>query len=239
MKRSWLRATTRTLAELLCRMEVIGIENVPSQGGVIIATNHLSRLDPALVFAYLDRDDVSALVADKYKRYPLIPWLIDVLHGIWINREEADFRAIRAASQYLRQGGILGISPEGTRSPTRTLQPAKTGVAYLADKAGVPIVPVAITGTEQAIGSWLKLRRPGIRLLFGRPFCLESIERQHRNHDLQRNTDEIMCRIAALLPSGYRGVYHDHPRLRQLLEENSPSGHIDRLQTGLYNGVTK
>jgi 1-acyl-sn-glycerol-3-phosphate acyltransferase len=81
----------------------------------------------------------------------------------------------------------------------------------------VPVVPAGIYGTEKALGSLARLRRPRIHLRFGIPFTLPTVGRQAREAGLQRNTDEIMCRIAALLPAEYRGVYGQHPRLREIL----------------------
>jgi 1-acyl-sn-glycerol-3-phosphate acyltransferase len=94
---------------------------------------------------------------------------------------------------------------------------AKTGVAYLADQAGVPIVPVGVSGTYQAMTKILTLRRPKITVRFGEPFSLPPIDRKNREASLQKNTDEIMCRIAALLPDEYRGVYAEKQRTKELL----------------------
>ncbi len=215
------RSILRFLFRWLTRLEVIGLENVPLSGGYILATNHLSRLDPPLLFMLIERDDLNALVADKYKKYPFIPWVVNALKGIWINRDEADFRALKEARQYVQAGGLLGIAPEGTRSPTKGLLPGKPGVAYLADKANVPVIPVAITGTEGAIFKIFTLRRPKIRVIFGEPIKLPPVGREQREEQLQRNTDEILCRIAALLPPEYRGAYAHHPRLLELLEQSS------------------
>ncbi len=216
-----LRAIFRFLFRLLTRVEVIGLGKVPLSGGCILATNHLSRLDPPLLFMLIERDDLTALVADKYQKYPFIPWLVNTLKGIWIHREEADFGALKDALRYLQQGGLLGIAPEGTRSRSRGLLPGKPGVAYLADKASVPVVPVAISGTEGAIFKLLTLRRPKIRVVFGDPIYFPPLERERRDEMLQHHTDEILCRIAALLPAEYRGVYADHPRLREILAASS------------------
>jgi 1-acyl-sn-glycerol-3-phosphate acyltransferase len=223
MLRVVLHTLARWLFTLLSRLEVSGLENIPQRGGVILAANHLSRLDSPLVFAMVERGDVTALVADKYRRNWLLRPLIEVVHGIWIDRERADFQALRAAREYLQNGGGLGIAPEGTRSHTGALKEAKTGVAYLADKANVPVVPVAIWGTEAAIAELSRLRRPVIHLTFGRPFCLPTLERSDRSAALQRNTDEIMCQIAALLPPAYRGVYAGHPRLSEILAHRKMS----------------
>ncbi|HEX9616107.1 MAG TPA: lysophospholipid acyltransferase family protein [Anaerolineales bacterium] len=206
------------LFRLLTRVTVIGKENLPVEGGYIAASNHQGIIEVPLVYCVLDREDVTGLVAKKHQDQPIFRWVVDSLGGIWLNRDEADARAVRQATEHLKRGGVLGIAPEGTRSPTGSLIPAKTGVAYLANRAGVPIVPVAVTGTWKAIREVLLLRRPRITVRLGEPFTLPPVERRDRDADLQRNTDEIMARIAALLPPEYRGVYADHPRLRELLE---------------------
>jgi 1-acyl-sn-glycerol-3-phosphate acyltransferase len=222
MLRKFLHSLVRFLFGTLAHLRVEGLENIPLKGGCILASNHLSRLDPPLVFAIVDREDVTALVADKYQKNPFFHLLIKSVNGIWLNREQADFQALRVARDFLQGGGVLGIAPEGTRSKTGGLIPAKTGVAFLAAKAGVPIVPVAIWGTESAIRRLLSFRRPTIRVRFGKPFTLPSLARQDRNRSLQQNTDEIMERIAALLPPAYRGVYAEHPRLQELLSSREP-----------------
>lgn len=223
MQRNIVRAIARFFFKVFTRLEVIGAENIPSQGACILAVNHLGRLDPPLVFALLDREDVTSLVADKYLRYPFYRWIVNAVNGIWINREEADINALRAARNFLKSGGVLGIAPEGTRSHTGALITAKTGVAYLAKKADVPIIPVAISGTEKAVTELSHLHRPELRIQFGKPMQLPPLERGDRTHALQRNTDEIMCQIAAMLPARYRGVYADHPRLKELLlRQESP-----------------
>jgi 1-acyl-sn-glycerol-3-phosphate acyltransferase len=220
MIRQIIRLIVRLLFKLLTRIQVVGLENVPAEGGCILVSNHLGILDPVLVFSLLEREDATSLVAKKYQRNPFTRWLINAVDGIWLNRQEADARALRKAVLYLRQGGLLGISPEGTRSPTKALIPAKTGVAYLADKARVPILPTGITGTERAFSSLASLRRPWLRVIFGSPIELPPIVRSTRDEDLQRNTDEIMCRIAALLPPEYRGAYANHPRLSQFIKKS-------------------
>lgn len=215
--RWFLQKIVRSLFHLLTRVEVLGAENLPAQGAYILASNHLSMLDPALAFAFLNRSDVTALVAKKHLKNPIIRPLINLVGGIWLNREEADTRAMRMALQHLQNGGILGISPEGTRSKTQSLMRAKTGIAYLAEHAKVPIVPVGIYGTENAAPKIITLRRPRLTIRFGEPFFLLPLNRDSRESLLRRNTDEVMCRIAALLPPSYRGAYADHPRLAEFL----------------------
>ena len=220
MQRHMLRAIVRTLFRIFSHVEVSGLENLPSEGGFLIAINHLSRLDPPLAFAFLERDDVTALAADKYKRIPFFRWIVNLVGGIWINREGADLRALREATNFLKNGGVLGIAPEGTRSTTGALIEAKTGVAYLAEKSRVPIVPAAVSGTEDAVRKLARLKRPHLCLKFGEPFKLPPIGHRPRNEGLVRNTDEIMCRIAVLLPPRYHGAYADHACLERFGVEN-------------------
>ncbi|MEN6393645.1 MAG: lysophospholipid acyltransferase family protein [Anaerolineaceae bacterium] len=212
-----LRSIIRFLFNVLTKVEVSGVDRVPSTGGCIIAVNHLSRLDAGVVFAFANRDDLTALVADKYLKVFWIRWLINRVHGIWLNREELDVHAMRAALEYLVSGGALGIAPEGTRSRTGKLIQAKPGVAYLADKARVPVVPAAVYGSEDAMYKLRHLRRPHIVLSIGKPLVFPPVDRQNRAEQLAKNTDEIMCAIAAMLPPAYRGAYAGHPRLQALL----------------------
>jgi len=135
-----------------------------------------------------------------------------------LNRYEADSQALRKARAYLKNGGIFGIAPEGTRSSTGALIPGKIGSAYLADIAQVPVQPVAIYGTEGAGHRILRLVRPRIHISFGELYTFPPVERKDRDAQLQRNTDEIMCRIAAMLPQKYRGVYVDYPRVQELID---------------------
>lgn len=217
MLRALLHGLLRFLFAVLARVETEGLENIPRTGGVIIAVNHLSYLDAPLVFALSDRKDLTAMVADKYLKKPLFRFVVNAVNGIWINRESTDFAALRAARDYLRNGGAMGIAPEGTRSPDGQLLEAKTGVAYLAEKAGVPVVPVAITGTHHGIRRMAGLQFPRIKVVAGEPFYVPPFDRSGRAEALQRSTDEIMLRLAALLPEAYRGYYKDHPRLSEFL----------------------
>jgi 1-acyl-sn-glycerol-3-phosphate acyltransferase len=92
-------------------------------------------------------------------------------------------------------------------------------VSYLAARSGFPVFPVAITGTEDKVilANLIRLRKSPITLTAGKPFTLPPLPSKDRGEALQRYTDEIMCQIAAILPERYRGVYADHPRLKELL----------------------
>jgi 1-acyl-sn-glycerol-3-phosphate acyltransferase len=217
LKRETLHKIVKYILAHRTHTEYVGIENIPKTGPVIIATNHLSRIDIPFLFVFPVRDDLTALVADKYEKAFFIGWFTRVAGGIFIDRSKADFTAMRTALDVLKQGRALGIAPEGTRSQTGQLLEAKSGTALIAIRAGVPVVPVALTGTETSVKKLLTLRKPHLKAVFGPLLQPPKLERDNREAALQSFTDEIMCQMAALLPEKYRGFYRQHPRLQEIL----------------------
>ena len=207
----------RFLMRIVFRINIEGREHVPDEGGIIVASNHLSRWDIPLLMMIPNRLDLTGMVTDKYLEYPLIHWFINMVGGIWLDRTRADFAAFRTAIEALDEGRALGIAPEGTRSDTGMLIEGKPGTILLAIKAQVPVVPTALYGTESAAKNWWK--RPRLTMRFGEPFTLPILTRENRNEQMETSTEEMMCRIAALLPEKYHGVYAGHPRLKELLAE--------------------
>ena len=202
---------------LLTITEFHGSEYIPENGPVIIATNHLSRLDIPVLFLTPKRKEIRAMVTDKYLNYPILKIIIIMADSIWLDRTKADYTAFRKAMEALNQGYALGISPEGTRSKTGKLQKGKPGAAMLASKTGVTVVPVGISGTETGTRQLLHFKRPHFVARFGPGFKLAPLNNENRSEKLQEYTDEIMCRIAALLPEEYRGEYANHPDLHKYL----------------------
>lgn len=198
------------------------MENLPSGGGFIAVANHLGRMDIPLVYYLLDRNDIILLVAEKYRKYRIVRWLVKKLDALWLERFTADFSALRNTLSRLKAGEVLVIAPEGTRSPTGALLPGKPGAGYLAAKSGLPLLPVAVTGTEDALvkAQLKRFKRLSITVRIGPLFQAPSMSGHNREAALQESTDEIMCRIAALLPETYRGAYANHPRLLELLQES-------------------
>ena len=162
---------------VLTRVEFEGLENIPAEGGVIFATNHMSRLDIPLLLINPRRTDLTALVADKYQRYWLFKFIVNTGGGVWLDRSKADFGAFREAARILKEGRPLGIAPEGTRSNIGKLLEGKAGTALLAYRTGAPVVPIAITGTETGMRDILLLRRPRLKASFGAPIIIEPFER--------------------------------------------------------------
>jgi len=219
--RRLLRNVLFFLFHSLTRMKVSGVARIPLEGSCLLTSNHLGIVDGPLIFCLLQREDATGLVALKHKKNPVIRFIVETAKGIWIDRTKTDFQALKDARAYLNNGGLLGLAPEGTRSNTHALIEAKPGVAFLADKSSALVLPMAITGSENALRKMLTLQRPKIEVTIGEPFRLPPLERKDREGSLQRNTDEIMCRIAALLPENYHGVYAHHPRLKVLLSEQA------------------
>ena len=205
--------------KLIADIEVNGIEKLP-QGNVIVAANHLGRLDTAALLCILDREDIIMPVAEKYRDHPLYGAIGRAANAVWLNRFEADYSAFRQILERMKQGGLLVIAPEGTRSKTEALQEAKMGVAFLASKSGYPILPVAVTGTEDRgiLENLKRFRRSKITATAAELMYVDIPKGKGREEAMRQVTDEIMCQIAALLPESYRGVYANHPRLKELLK---------------------
>jgi len=214
-------ALSRMILRLLADVDATNFDAIPEKGGVIIVSNHLGRLDAALGILMANRGDAILMIAEKYQKSAVWRWFAKNLDAIWLNRFEVDFHAMRQVLKRLRQGEMLVLAPEGTRSGSESLAPDKFGAAYLAGKTGVPLIPVGVTGTEdRVVRSRLKrFKRLDVTVRMGDPFVLPPMERHDKDAYLQQQTDEIMCQIGALLPPKYRGVYASHPRLLQLLDE--------------------
>ena len=214
-----LRSLIRILLNLIAGFEIRGKENVPLTGGVILASNHVGVLDVIMVYVGIDRIDLFIPVAEKWERVGWIRWVGKHLNFLFVDRFNPDLKALRKMIALLEEGKCLAIAPEGTRSRVGSLIEGKPGVAYLAARSGFPVVPVAITGTEdQAIlDNVRRFRKSRITLTGGSPLVFPPFQNKDRDAVLQKYTDEIMCQIAAILPEKYRGVYADHPRLKELL----------------------
>jgi 1-acyl-sn-glycerol-3-phosphate acyltransferase len=217
------RFLVNLIVVLGCRMRIVGKNHIPPEGGLVIAANHVGRLDAIFIYHVTNRKDIILLVAEKYRQIPLARWFVKQLNAIWVDRFNADFSALREALNRLKRGGVMVLAPEGTRSASGVLQKARPGVSYLAAKSGAPIVPVGLVGSQDynVVAHLRRLKRPLVTIYVGEPFTLPPVKGKERDAALEEYTDEIMCRIAALLPPEMRGVYADYPRLKELLEHAS------------------
>ncbi len=216
VERRWfyrlLQWIIRGIIRLFGRVDAAGTENFPPTGPYIIAINHLHWMDIPALFIVLPHE-VATFAAEKWERHWFVGSLLRLFgHAIFVQRGEADRKAIMQAIHWLKNGGVLGIAPEGTRSRSGVLQKGKPGTAYLASRAGVPIVPVVIWGQETFWRNVRRLRRPTIHIRVGKPFRLPGTPNRAKGEQLDAYTEQIMVTLARMLPESYRGVYADKVR---------------------------
>jgi 1-acyl-sn-glycerol-3-phosphate acyltransferase len=214
----------RVILRLISRVTVFGQENIPSNNtNYVGVANHIGRLDPAFVYYMVNRKDIIMLVAEKYNEHAWSRILAKAVNGIFVDRFNADLNAMREVLRRIKKGGVVVVAPEGTRSPTCSLIQGWDGASYIAAKSGLPIIPVGVTGSgdKEVVERLKHFRRLNIVAYVGPQFRLPPLESNSRNEQLASYTEEIMCRIAAELPESYRGIYADHPRLRELLAEKA------------------
>ncbi len=211
------------VVNLICRPTVIGLDNVPAQGPAILASNHLSVPDSIFMPVAVPRQ-VYFLAKSEYFTTPglrgrVVAWFFRAINQIPMDRRggRASAESLSAGGQALAEGKLVGIYPEGTRSPDGRLYRGKIGVARLALETGAPVIPVAMHGTDrmQPLGSrFPDPRRAKITTTFGEPMDFSHLMSQHGDHaTLRRVTDEIMAAIQQLSGQERADVYAaDHKR---------------------------
>jgi 1-acyl-sn-glycerol-3-phosphate acyltransferase len=198
------RAVVTRFTRTIANVHIEGSENAPERGGFVIAANHISMWDAPVLLCAADRP-VIMFAAEELRQRAVMHW---TLHKIWnalyLRRGEGDLEALEQGVDVLRRGGRLGLAPEGHRS-RNGLQSALTGVAFLAYRAGVPTVPVAVFGQERIVESCRRLRRAPVHVRIGSPIPAPAGE--PTSDALRAHTERVMLAIARLLPREYRGRY--------------------------------
>jgi 1-acyl-sn-glycerol-3-phosphate acyltransferase len=200
----------RIVLRLLMRTTVTGLENVPRTGPVLLAPNHLTWFDIPSIAAPIPRQ-VYMMGKQENFQVPVLGAILRAF-GSWpVRRHEIDRQALKKCQACLRAGHPLGIFPEGTRSRTGGLQRGWPGLALIAlQNPDVPIVPVAIWGTERVLKQrFIPFFGPRVYIHYGKPFKLEPIAGKRLRDQLPLHTERIMRTIAAQLPPQYRGIYAD------------------------------
>lgn len=201
----------RILFKVFMRLEVKGKENVPPTGSVMVVSNHLHLADPPLLIISLLPRKSRFMAKEELFQSPFFGVLMRLAEAFPVRRRGTikDMEvALQQAIDVLKEGLVLGMFPEGGRSPKAQLLQGQPGMALIALRSGVPILPVAITGTEKLKGmGWF--RRPEVTVKFGEPFRLPVTEGRLSKSELRLLTDLIMKRIACLLPPQYRGEYKE------------------------------
>ncbi|MFM8425378.1 MAG: lysophospholipid acyltransferase family protein [Chloroflexota bacterium] len=224
---AFLRFCSRKILPLIADIEVRGdVSKLPKEGGYMLAANHLGRLDSLVVYYVLDNDDLIHPLTDKYKKYWWGRVAGKIFNVTWLTRGEADMSAMKEFITRLKKGAVMIIAPEGTRSKTASLLKAEPGAIYIASTAKVGIIPVALTGTEDAdvIARLKRFQRLKLTISTDSeiyyPPDIRAAKGAERDALLRESIDEVFCRIAALLPESYRGYYKDFPRVKELLQKN-------------------
>ena len=206
------------------KVTVEGIENVPLEGSFIIVTNHISKADAPLIFLTLpvDANRVRYFAAEKWEAHWFFGPILHRANAVFVNRGQVDRKAIKTSIEAIEAGQIFGLAPEGTRSKTGALMPAKSGAAYLASRTDIPIVPIGLINTDIVGDNVAHLRRTNMIVRYGKPFRLPALGRRPKSKDMDAYTTLIMVHIAELLPERYHGHYANHPALLALQRGEDP-----------------
>ncbi|MFZ5819776.1 MAG: lysophospholipid acyltransferase family protein [Chloroflexota bacterium] len=239
-RRRLLRAFLRLLSvpafALTSRMEIIGRENLPKKGPLLLVGNHFSYIDP-VTFVRIARWPIEFLGGAEFAHAPgwvrTIPWL----WGYYpLYRGTGSTYALKAAEAILKQGGVLGIFPEAGNW-AEVLRPARPGAAFLAALTGAPLLPVGIHGLNDIFPFLKRGQRAKVTLRIGEPFGPFKVSGRgrERRRQLDEIGHEIMRHIAALLPPEKRGHYSDDPAIREAARGTEIYPWADKVE-GEYRG---
>lgn len=188
---NFVKIFIRIIASILFRIRIEGLSNIPKKGACIICFNHKSLLDPPVVGVFMPRRLVFMAKEELFK-IPVLGFIIRSLGAFPVKRGSGDIAAIRTSLKILKQGKVLAMYPEGSRSKTQTVGEAKPGIALIATKAQVPVVPVGVAGQYKLF------HRLNIRI--GKPVVLEEYYNQKLSMEkLHELSNEIMDHIRQLV----------------------------------------
>lgn len=204
-----MKVIFQRLFHVLSDVEVAGKENIPYGRAYLVAINHISLYDPPFAVSFWPEMVEVAGAAEIWQR-PGQKYLARMYHGIPVYRGEYDRELFNKVLDVLASGRPLLMAPEGTRSHSTSMRQAKPGIAFLADEAGVPVIPAGIFGTTDDF--WQRAthgERPHLKMHIGKPLNLPPVEGKgsERRMARQQNVDLVMAHIAGLLPEEYRGYY--------------------------------
>ncbi len=206
-----ITASLKAITSLLCRIDAADAIRVPAHGPLIVYTNHVNVLEIPILFTRLQPRKMHGLILAERWNVPFLKWMLEVTETIPLHRGEADIDAIHKGLEVLKQGEILVISPEGTRSHDGRLQPAHPGAALLALHSQAPLLPVAYYGAENWKENLAHLKRTDFHLKVGRLFHLHAGAAKVTHRVRQALIDAMMFELAQLMPPHYRGYYAQPP----------------------------
>ena len=206
---SVVNTTIKGITRIICRVEDEQLERVPSGGPLILVTNHVNFLEVPLLYTHLLPRPITGFAKVETWDNPAMAYLFNLWQAIPIRRGEPDRKALRLGLKALRDGKILAIAPEGTRSGHGRLGRGRGGVAMMALLSGAPLLPVVYYGGEILSRNLTHLQRTEFNIVVGNQFYLRAGEGKVDHFVRQEMADEIMYQLAALLPIYYRGNYSD------------------------------
>ncbi len=214
----WLmRAMTRTY--LIRLFKVVGADNVPRVGPVMICPNHSANLDPPMVPAFVPRGDTWSMAKSEYFKGGFIAWIFRQYHAFPVVRHTADRAALRRAFEILKWGQALIVYPEGTRVEAGVLAEPEPGAGFIAQRAMCTVVPVGLSGTRECLPKGARWpRRTHVSVTFGKPFVVLTKRPDGTKISRQDAADAIMLEIAELLPEHQKGAFSDVATWRKRLE---------------------
>jgi 1-acyl-sn-glycerol-3-phosphate acyltransferase len=198
---------------ILCHIDARELEKVPKKGPLILFSNHTGSVEVPLVFALLQPRPVSGVAKFETWDNPFMAWLFNLWGAIPIRRGDVDMDAMRKSLECLKEGNILGISPEGTRNKTGKLLKAHPGIVALALHSGAPILPIAHWGGEKFKSNLKHLKRTDFKISVGNQFTIHTNGEKIDKKTRQKIVDEMMYQLANLMPTEYRGEYSDFSKV--------------------------
>ena len=232
----FFKGILKPLLKSLYRIRVEGLENVPQKGAAILAANHVSFLDSFFIPLVVKWRKVTYLAKADYFRTWKTSWFFKSAGQISCERGGGDKsqQSLEIALDVVKSGNLLGIYPEGTRSPDGFLYRGRTGVARLALAAGVPVIPVGLVGTEKVMPKAAKIPRlwgrVKVTVRFGKPLDFSRYAGQEKDRFVLRSvTDEIMFEIMQLSGQEYRDEYASRTATEPLPESAAPSEYVDTI----------
>ncbi len=210
-KELFVNALFRTLFRIFFRINIKAFDQVPMTGPLLMLTNHTSTIEGPMVYVFLHPRKVVALAKKELWEHKFTGFLMNLWHSIPVDRENMSRESMEKCFGILDKGEILAIAPEGTRNKNGNLQQGKAGVAYIAHKKQATLLPMVTLGFEKFSYNLKRLRRTPITIIVGKPF--EVVQKGGRldAEVRQKLVDEMMMRLAELMPRSQWGYYANRP----------------------------
>ena len=204
---------------LICRIDAPDMDKVPLRGPVIGYANHSAMIEVPVFFGLLQPRRISGWAKIELWDNWFFRWIFGLWNIVPIKRGEADTTALRKAVEVLNEGYIFGLAPEGTRNVTGKLKRAHPGVVMLVLHSGAPLQPIAHWGGEDFTKNIKRLKRTDFHVRIGDLICLKLDGIRVTKEIRQQIADEMMYRLAELLPPEYRGEYEKVTEVKYIYTE--------------------